>query len=480
MSNRPLLIITNVLLATPWAVAGDVLRIDSVDAEISASIQSTCPGGDQYYGDSAADFAAFPIEIAADATCGLPGGASVRTDGALTEDGFTVTAYTSVGAYEDGGDFVYAYSNNETVVVFTLLRDAHVRFDTCISGYESDYYDMGSTSSSGRATLTDALTGEELRVSYASSSYNNASCSLGEQMLEAGTYRMTFSFDAGSSCDCSSSSEIQISLEARPVPSMTIYEVGTVLVQQDFVGSLPADAQEIEETVVTADYADLPEFLSRSFTGDEDGSCSAMNSSNNRARTRTWGIANGNVILLQTVASTRTQPDTSQSLCYSEWNADIVFDFDFEVLRASSVVVEACHASVQSAYPGEDPTDSDGGFTEIRVWDPATEQSEYYAYSTEEGTQCETVEFVLQPGIHRLWADSHAWSTGKRGHETTARLELTFHDLADLDKDGRVNGADLAILLGSWGACADCRADVNGDGSVGGEDLSLILGGWTS
>ena len=449
----------------------------SVDADINASIQSTCPGGDQFYSDSASDFTAFPIAIDEDAACGLPGGTAVMTDGELTENGFTITAYTSVGAYEDGGEYVASYSTNETVVEFTLLRDAHVRFYTCKSGYESDYYDMGSTSSSGRAILSNAVTGEELRASYVSSTYNNANCSLGEQMLEAGTYRMTFSFDAGSSCDCSSSSEIQISLEARPVPSMTIYEVGPVLVQQDFAGSLPADAQVIEDTVITDDYADLPEFLFRSFTGDEDGSCSAVNSSNNRARTKTWGIANGNVILLQTEASTKTLPDTSQSLCYSEWNTDIFFDFDFEVLsqlRRRRGVSRLRPVPVSR----EDPTDRTVDSPRSGCG-TATEQSEYYAYSAQEGTQCETVEFVLQPGTHRLWADSHAWSTGSRGHETTARLELTFHD-ADLDKDGRVNGADLAILLASWGACADCRADVNGDGTVGGEDLSLILGGWTS
>lgn len=480
MSNHPFLIVTNLLLVGNCSVAGDVLQVDSVDSTISAWIESTCPGGDQSYGDTAVDFASLPIEIDEDASCGLPGGTSVMTDGALTENGFWITANASVGAYEDSGEFVASYCTNETVVAFTLLRDAHVRFETCRNGYESDFYEMGSTSSYGSATLTDAVTGEELRESYASSNFNGSSCSLGEQMLEAGTYLLTFSFDAGSSCDCSSSSEITLSLEARPVPSMTLYEVGPVLVQQDFEGSLPADGQTIDDTVVTADYADLPEFLSRSFTGDENGSCSAVGPGNNHARTKTWGIANGNVILLQTEASTRSLPDTSQNLCYLEWNADVIIDFDFEVRRASTVLVEACHDSAQYPFPGEAPTDQDGGFTEIRVWDPATEASAYYAYSNAEGTQCETVEFVLQPGTHRLWADSHAWSTGSRGHETTARLELTFHDLADLDRDGRVNGADIAILLGAWGVCADCRADVNGDGIVGGEDLSLVLGGWTS
>jgi len=47
----------------------------------------------------------------------------------------------------------------------------------------------------------------------------------------------------------------------------------------------------------------------------------------------------------------------------------------------------------------------------------------------------------------------------------------------DLNGDGDVNGADLTILLGSWGTDDDV-ADLNDDGSVDGADLTLLLGGW--
>ncbi|MFO0782095.1 MAG: LamG-like jellyroll fold domain-containing protein [Phycisphaerales bacterium] len=50
---------------------------------------------------------------------------------------------------------------------------------------------------------------------------------------------------------------------------------------------------------------------------------------------------------------------------------------------------------------------------------------------------------------------------------------------ADLDCDGRVDGTDLGILLGSWGSCSGCRADVDGDGDVSGTDLGILLGAWT-
>ncbi|MFO0873626.1 MAG: hypothetical protein U0575_06595 [Phycisphaerales bacterium] len=44
--------------------------------------------------------------------------------------------------------------------------------------------------------------------------------------------------------------------------------------------------------------------------------------------------------------------------------------------------------------------------------------------------------------------------------------------------DGMVNGADLGILLSSWGPCPGCAADINGDGVVDGSDLGLLLAAW--
>jgi len=48
--------------------------------------------------------------------------------------------------------------------------------------------------------------------------------------------------------------------------------------------------------------------------------------------------------------------------------------------------------------------------------------------------------------------------------------------VGDLNGDGIVNGADLAAMLGSWGAAGP--ADLNGDGIVNGADLALLLGNW--
>lgn len=49
---------------------------------------------------------------------------------------------------------------------------------------------------------------------------------------------------------------------------------------------------------------------------------------------------------------------------------------------------------------------------------------------------------------------------------------------ADLDGDGVVGAADLAITLGSWGPCPACSADLNGDEVVGAADLAIVLGSW--
>ncbi|MFO0828551.1 MAG: M12 family metallo-peptidase [Phycisphaerales bacterium] len=48
----------------------------------------------------------------------------------------------------------------------------------------------------------------------------------------------------------------------------------------------------------------------------------------------------------------------------------------------------------------------------------------------------------------------------------------------DLDGDGHVNGADLAILLGAWGT-AGPTGDLNLDGVIDAADLGILLGGWT-
>ena len=58
------------------------------------------------------------------------------------------------------------------------------------------------------------------------------------------------------------------------------------------------------------------------------------------------------------------------------------------------------------------------------------------------------------------------------------RLDCAGCLLGDLDGNGSVGPADLAILLGAWGGGG--VADLNGDGLVGPADLGLLLGAWTA
>lgn len=51
-------------------------------------------------------------------------------------------------------------------------------------------------------------------------------------------------------------------------------------------------------------------------------------------------------------------------------------------------------------------------------------------------------------------------------------------DLADVNGDGSVDGADLAIVLSAWGSDLP-TADVNGDGNVDGTDLAVVLSAWS-
>lgn len=50
--------------------------------------------------------------------------------------------------------------------------------------------------------------------------------------------------------------------------------------------------------------------------------------------------------------------------------------------------------------------------------------------------------------------------------------------VGDLDGNGRVDGGDLAAILGAWGSAQGGAADLDGDGLVTGADLSIVLGSW--
>jgi len=62
--------------------------------------------------------------------------------------------------------------------------------------------------------------------------------------------------------------------------------------------------------------------------------------------------------------------------------------------------------------------------------------------------------------------------------DTTFTVALAAPTGPDLNDDGSVNAADLAILLGGWGRCGGCAGDFDADGVIDATDLSILLGAW--
>ena len=94
---------------------------------------------------------------------------------------------------------------------------------------------------------------------------------------------------------------------------------------------------------------------------------------------------------------------------------------------------------------------------------------------------------LLDPGVYTLQA--HAGSfiddivppslSGEASFDFVFEVHTTC--TADLDGDGSVGPADLAILLGTWGPVpTPDPPDFDGDGDVDAADLAMLLGSWGS
>lgn len=89
-------------------------------------------------------------------------------------------------------------------------------------------------------------------------------------------------------------------------------------------------------------------------------------------------------------------------------------------------------------------------------------------------------------GVHQGTATIHTTDEDVPG-ESSSTIVLSIQvtvgassgNPADFNGDGRVDGADLGLLLASWGKCpAPCAPDLTGDGTVDGADLGLLLAAW--
>lgn len=83
----------------------------------------------------------------------------------------------------------------------------------------------------------------------------------------------------------------------------------------------------------------------------------------------------------------------------------------------------------------------------------------------------------LSPGVHTITVTG----TDSTGMSSSRSIVLTIQPRAamgpDLNLDDEIDGADLGLLLASWGTDL---ADLNGDGTVDGSDLGILLSRWTA
>lgn len=92
---------------------------------------------------------------------------------------------------------------------------------------------------------------------------------------------------------------------------------------------------------------------------------------------------------------------------------------------------------------------------------------------------------LLQPGYYTFAGHSvigQEWTEGAFEISTSAInnsfLRFDAWIPGDVNLDGQVDGADLALILAAWGSKGQIE-DLNGDGIVNGADMAFVLANWT-
>ena len=74
--------------------------------------------------------------------------------------------------------------------------------------------------------------------------------------------------------------------------------------------------------------------------------------------------------------------------------------------------------------------------------------------------------------------DCAATTSGQAADFNLNNIPDSCECIADLFLDGRIDGADLGILLNQWGSGPGSVSDIDRNGTVDGSDLSILLNSW--
>lgn len=90
--------------------------------------------------------------------------------------------------------------------------------------------------------------------------------------------------------------------------------------------------------------------------------------------------------------------------------------------------------------------------------------------------------FLPTPGTFRIRFQARDLASGSiiEAGVDDVRIEKAgcAYAAADVNRDGRVDGNDLGLLLAAWGPANGSPADIDGNGTVDGSDLGQLLSGW--
>ena len=103
------------------------------------------------------------------------------------------------------------------------------------------------------------------------------------------------------------------------------------------------------------------------------------------------------------------------------------------------------------------------------VDDPTMDWAAYTDSFTNEMHERPTIQEWVDETVPNL-----AWATPD---EYPTPIEPPVGDPADFNGDGKVNGADLGILISGWGS-SDPVLDLDGSGEVDGGDFGVLLASW--